>query len=261
MNHDASSPFDIALVPLLKDNYAYLVHERSTGETAVVDPSEAEPVLAAAKSHGWNITHIINTHHHNDHCGGNVGIKRACQPVIIGPAYDRQRIPGINIAVDEQSGLDFAGHHGKVMFIPGHTRGHIAVYFAEAKAVFCGDTLFSIGCGRMFEGTAEQMWPSLKKLRALPDDTRIYCGHEYTQANCRFAVTIDPENQRLRDYTAKVDTTRAKGQPTIPSTMAIEKECNPFLRADDPGLLAKFGGADKDPVKAFAAIRQAKDVF
>ena len=261
MKSREAGPFDIVVVPLLKDNYAYLIHARATGETAVVDPSEAEPVLNAAKAMSWRISHIINTHHHNDHCGGNVGIKRACQPVIIGPVYDRQRIPGITVAVNEESGLDFAGEHADVLFIPGHTRGHIAVHFAKAKAVFCGDTLFSIGCGRMFEGTAEQMWPSLKKLRTLPDDTLIFCGHEYTEANCRFALTVDPGNARLREYAQAVAATRARGEFTIPSTMAIEKACNPFLRADDPTLLQKCGGGTGNPVAAFAAIRQAKDVF
>jgi hydroxyacylglutathione hydrolase len=256
-----SGPFDIVVVPLLKDNYGYLVHARETGETAVVDPSESEPVLVAAKARGWLISHIINTHHHNDHCGGNLGLKRACQPIVIGPAYDRERIPALKVAVDERSGLDFAGQHGQVLFIPGHTKGHIAVFFPQAKALFCGDTLFSIGCGRMFEGTPDQMWSSLKKLRALPDDTWVYCGHEYTQANCRFALTIEPENTALREYAGAVDTARAKGEGTIPAVLGMEKACNPFLRADVPAIAAKFGGAASDPVAAFAAIRQAKDVF
>lgn len=258
---NAAGPFDIAIVPLLKDNYGYLIHSRDSDETAIVDPSESAPVLAAAQKRGWRVTHIINTHHHNDHCGGNLGLKLACQPLVIGPAYDRERIPGIKVTVDEKSGLDFAGQHADVLFIPGHTRGHIAVYFRQAKAVFCGDTLFSVGCGRLFEGTPEQMWSSLLKLRALPDDTWVYCGHEYTESNCRFARSIDPANVDLRDYADAVAKARAKGEATIPSVLGMEKRCNPFLRADSPELLAKFGGPEKDPVQAFAAIRHAKDVF
>ncbi len=261
MTDPATNPFDIAIVPLLKDNYGYLLHDRSSGQTAIVDPSEAEPVLAAADQRSWRISHVINTHHHHDHSGGNLGLKRACQPAVIGPAYDRQRIPALTQAIDEESGLDFAGHRAQVLFIPGHTRGHIALFFETAKALFCGDTLFSIGCGRMFEGTPDQMWASLKKLRALPDDTWVYCGHEYTEANCRFALTIDPANTGLRDYSAAVRAARAKREGTIPSILGIEKQCNPFLRADAPLFLERFGGEARDPVMAFAAIRQAKDSF
>lgn len=246
---------------MLKDNYAYLVHDQATGATAVVDPSEAQPVLQATEQRGWRLTHIINTHHHLDHCGGNLGLKRSMAPTIIGPAYDRERIPALSIAVDEASGLDFAGNHAQVIFVPGHTKGHIAVYFPESKALFCGDTMFSIGCGRLFEGTPEQMWSSLQKLRALPDDVWVYCGHEYTEANCRFAVTVEPNNADLSGYAAAVKVARSKDEPTIPSTMGIEKKCNPFLRADQPELLARYGGPEKDPVTAFAAIRQAKDNF
>jgi hydroxyacylglutathione hydrolase len=159
-------PLQIALVPMLKDNYAYLIHDRPSGATAILDPSEAEPGLKAAAARGWTLTHVLGTHHHNDHCGGNLGIKKATGAKVVGPAYDRDRIPGIDIAVAEKSGFDFAGHHAAVLFIPGHTKGHIAFHFPDSKAVFCGDTLFSIGCGRMFEGTPDVMWPSLLKLRA-----------------------------------------------------------------------------------------------
>ncbi|MGH6891939.1 MAG: hydroxyacylglutathione hydrolase [Dongiaceae bacterium] len=256
-----TAELDIAVIPLLKDNYGYLVHDAGTGATAALDPSEAQPMLDAAKERGWRITHILNTHHHNDHCGGNLGIKQASEATIVGPAYDRDRIPGIDQAVDEDSGFDFAGHHADVLFIPGHTRGHIAFYFSGSNAVFCGDTLFSIGCGRTFEGTAQQMWASLRKLRDLPDETWIYCGHEYTEANCRFAVTVEPENRDLVEFAEAVKHARAQGDKTIPSSLGIEKFCNPFLRADQPRLLAKFGGPDRDPATAFGAIRRAKDSF
>ena len=251
----------IELVPLLRDNYGYLLHDPATGATGAVDPSEAQPMLDAAATRGWTISHILNTHHHNDHCGGNLGIKQATGAKVVGPAYDRDRIPGIDVAVDEKSGFDLAGHQAQVLFIPGHTRGHIAFHFADSDAVFCGDTLFSIGCGRTFEGTAQQMWASLLKLRALPDKTFIYCGHEYTEANCRFALTVEPENRDLVEVAAAVKQARAQGDKTIPANLGIEKFCNPFLRADQPGLLAKFGGPARDPATAFGAIRLAKDNF
>jgi hydroxyacylglutathione hydrolase len=254
-------PLEIALVPMLKDNYAYLIHDNASGATAILDPSEAEPGLKAAAARGWTITHVLDTHHHNDHCGGNLGIKKKTGAKVVGPAYDRERIPGLDIAVDEQSGFDFAGHHADVLFIPGHTKGHIAFHFSDSQAVFCGDTLFSIGCGRMFEGTSDVMWPSLLKLRALPDETRIYCGHEYTEANIRFALAADPDNAALKKRAEEAKKLRAAGQPTIPAILGAEKEANPFLRADQPELMARFGGKDKPAHEIFGAIRAAKDRF
>jgi hydroxyacylglutathione hydrolase len=254
-------PLQIELVPMLKDNYAYLIHDRASGATAILDPSEAAPGLAAAKARGWTISHILDTHHHNDHCGGNLGIKQATGATVVGPAYDQDRIPGIDLPVDENSGFDFAGHHAEVLFIPGHTKGHIAFHFPESKAVFCGDTLFSIGCGRMFEGTPDIMWPSLLKLRALPDETRIYCGHEYTEANIRFARSADPDNAALKTKADAVKQLRAAGQPSIPALLGDEKKTNPFLRADAPELMARFGGKDQPAHAIFGAIRAAKDRF
>jgi hydroxyacylglutathione hydrolase len=251
----------IVLVPMLKDNYGYLIHDSDTGATAILDPSEAKPALEAARSRDWGITHILDTHHHNDHCGGNLGIKEKTGAKVVGPAYDKDRIPGIDIAVDEQSGFELGAHPAQVLFIPGHTKGHIAFYFPFSKALFCGDTLFSIGCGRMFEGTSEIMWPSLLKLRALPDDTQIYCGHEYTEANLRFAVDADPGNDALRRRQAEVKQMRAAGKPTIPALLGDEKRLNPFLRADQPALKARFGGATLPDHEVFGAIRAAKDKF
>jgi hydroxyacylglutathione hydrolase len=255
------APLEIALVPMLTDNYAYLLHDEASGATAILDPSEAQPALDAAAARGWTISHILDTHHHHDHCGGNLGIKQATGAKVVGSAYDRERIPGIDLAVDEQSGFDFAGHKAQVLFIPGHTRGHIAFHFADSKAVFCGDTLFSIGCGRMFEGTPDVMWPSLLKLRALPDDTRIYCGHEYTEANIRFARAADPDNAALKARADEAKRLRAAGRPTIPALLGAEKQANPFLRADAPELAARFGGRDKPAHEIFGAIRAAKDRF
>lgn len=252
---------EIQLVPCLKDNYAYLLHEPASGETAAVDPSEAEPLLEAAKARGWRLSHILNTHHHWDHTGGNLALKAATGAAIVGPAPDRDRIPGIDVALDEDECFRLGDRAAIVLFIPGHTRGHIAFHFADDQAVFCGDTLFALGCGRMFEGTAPQMWSSLCKLRALPAPTRVYCGHEYTQANARFALTVDRDNPDLAARAMAVDTARAAGRPTVPSTMAEERAANPFLRADQPALAAAVGLPGGDPADVFAAIRQRKDNF
>lgn len=251
----------IALVPLLTDNYGYLLHDPASGETGIVDPSEAAPVLAAAAARGWQLTHIINTHHHHDHTGGNLALKEATGAAIVGPAPDRERIPGIDIALDESETFRLGGAAAEILFIPGHTKGHIAFHFRGEKALFCGDTLFSLGCGRMFEGTAPMMWASLDKLRRLPPETRIYCGHEYTAANARFAVSIDPENAALRKREAAVAAIRGRGEPTIPSLMGEERAANPFLRADDPVLAAAVGKPDAPPAEVFGEIRRRKDSF
>ncbi len=254
-------PLQIVLVPMLKDNYAYLIHDFDTGATGIVDPSEAQPALQAARDHDWRISHVLDTHHHNDHCGGNLGIKEKTGAKVVGPAYDKDRIPGIDIAVDEQSGFTLGAHPAQVLFIPGHTKGHIAFYFPDSKALFCGDTLFSMGCGRMFEGSSDVMWPSLLKLRSLPDDTKVYCGHEYTESNLRFAVDADPGNDGLWRFQAEVQKIRADGKPTIPADLGTEKKLNPFLRADQPALKQRFGGENKPDHETFGAIRAAKDKF
>jgi hydroxyacylglutathione hydrolase len=256
-----AAALDIVVFPMLSDNYGFLIHDPVSGETAVVDPAEAAPTLAACAAHGWHLSHILNTHHHGDHVGGNLELKAKTGCKVIGPAYDRDRIPGIDIVVDEASGVDFGGRHARVFFVPGHTRGHIAYWFAADHALFCGDTLFSLGCGRLFEGTPAQMWSSLLKLRALPDETRVYCAHEYTQSNARFALTAEPENAALRAQADKVAGDRAVGRFTIPSTLGVEKACNPFLRADQPDLRRRFGGAGVPDADVLGAIRTAKDRF
>ncbi|MDY0881366.1 hydroxyacylglutathione hydrolase [Dongia soli] len=258
---DNKTALEIVQIPVLSDNYVYLAHDPSSGATAVVDPAVAGPVLEAAGRRGWQITHILNTHHHGDHVGGNLEIKRATGAKVIGPAYDRARIPGLDEAVDEASGADFAGHHAQVFFVPGHTSGHIAYYFADSQALFCGDTLFSIGCGRLFEGTPQQMWSSLLKLRGLPAQTRVYCAHEYTESNCRFAMTVEPDNADLARRAAEVKEARAAGRPTVPSTLDLERRCNPFLRADEKSLMQRFAAVGKEPAAIFGAIRAAKDSF
>jgi len=255
------SVLEIVLVPCLKDNYAYLLRDSASGAVAVVDPSEAPPVEKALAARGWKLTHILNTHHHWDHTGGNPALKAATGAIVVGPKADEARIPAIDVAVDEGETFKLGQAEARILFIPGHTRGHIAFWFPESKAVFCGDTLFAIGCGRTFEGTAAQMWHSLGKLKALPPETRVYCGHEYTQANARFALTVEPENRALKARAREVDAARAKGLPTIPSTIGEERATNPFFRADEPAIAAGIGLAGKDAVAVFAEVRKRKDHF
>ncbi|MDB5409224.1 MAG: gloB [Rhodospirillales bacterium] len=248
-------------IPALNDNYIYLAHEPATKATAVVDPSVAAPVLAALAEKGWKLTHILNTHHHNDHTGGNLELKAATGAIIVGPLADRERIPGIDVALAEGQKYSVGEASAAVFDVPGHTRGHIAFWFEGSRALFCGDTLFLMGCGRMFEGTAPQMWNSLSKLRALPPETRVYCGHEYTQANARFALTVEPDNKALIERARAIDQARAAGRSTVPGLLGDELATNPFLRADRPELQQAAGMAGADPVAVFAEIRHRKDVF
>ncbi|MGE4062591.1 MAG: hydroxyacylglutathione hydrolase [Rhodospirillaceae bacterium] len=252
---------DIRQIPVLSDNFVYLAREPRSGAVAAVDPAVAEPVLAEANRLGWTITHILNTHHHPDHVGGNMEIKEATGCVIVGPGHDPDRIPGMDVQVMDGDVYALGEEKAEVFFVPGHTRGHIAYWFKDSDALFCGDTMFSIGCGRLFEGTPQQMWASLKRLRALPPSTRIYCAHEYTESNIRFAVTVDPQNEALRKREKEVKALRAAGKYSVPSLLGEEQAANPFLRADAPELAAAMGMAGRDPVDVFAEVRRRKDVF
>jgi hydroxyacylglutathione hydrolase len=251
----------IEQIPVLSDNYVYLVHEPTAGLTAVVDPAVTEPVVAALTRHGWRLTHILNTHHHHDHVGGNEALKAATGCVIVGPRADRERIPGIDIALGDGDVFEFGGSRARVFDVPGHTRGHIAYHFAAEHALFCGDTLFALGCGRMFEGTAPEMWASLDKLRRLPGDTRVYCAHEYTQSNGRFALSVEPGNADLVARMQEVDARRAANQPTVPSTLAEELATNPFLRPDSAEIQAAVACVGAPLHEVFGATRARKDVF
>jgi len=251
---------EIQQIPALRDNYIYLLREPKSGAVGVVDPSVAAPVLAALQQRGLKLSHIINTHHHPDHTGGNLELKAATGAIVVGPLADKGRIPGIDVAVADGDTFKFRDEAATVYDVPGHTRGHIAYWFKDSQTLFSGDTLFLMGCGRLFEGTPQQMWNSLSKLKALPPATQVYCGHEYTQANARFALTVEPKNADLIARAKRVDAMRAAGQSTVPGTMADELATNPFLRADVPDLQRAMG-APGDAVATFAAIRKAKDNF
>jgi hydroxyacylglutathione hydrolase len=252
---------DIRQIPVLKDNFVYLMRDPTSGAVAVVDPAVAAPVLAEASRLGWTITHILNTHHHGDHVGGNLEIKAATGCTIVGPAHDPDRIPGMDIQLKDGDSYALGDAEARVFFVPGHTRGHIAYWFKDSGALFCGDTLFSIGCGRLFEGTAQQMWNSLSRLRALPPQTRVYCAHEYTESNIKFAVSIDPHNAALQKRAAEVKALRAAGKYSVPSFLGDERAANPFLRADAPELAAAMGLAGGNPADVFAEVRRRKDAF
>ncbi|MBI3507440.1 MAG: hydroxyacylglutathione hydrolase [Proteobacteria bacterium] len=252
---------EIERIPCRTDNYVWLVREPASGAVAVVDPADSEPVEARLAARGLVLTHILNTHHHGDHVGGNLALKGHWGCTIVGPRADAARIPGIDVEVGDGDLYALGGEPARVFDVPGHTSGHIAYWFAGSAALFCGDTLFALGCGRLFEGTPAQMWHSLGKLRALPDETQVYCAHEYTQSNARFALSVDGSNADLVARAKAVDAARAQGLATVPSPLGLEKRTNPFLRADDPRLAASMGLAGAAPEAVFAAVRSAKDRF
>ncbi|MBV9550296.1 MAG: hydroxyacylglutathione hydrolase [Alphaproteobacteria bacterium] len=247
----------IITISCLTDNYAYLI--AAGGACAVVDPSEVGPVRAALSREGLTLTHIVNTHHHGDHTGGNLELKREFGATVVGPARENGRIPGLDVAVSEASGWNFAGHDVAILDVPGHTLG--ATTYVIAGNAFTGDTLFSCGCGRVLEGDPAMMWASLEKLMGLPDDTKLWCGHEYTEKNAAFALTLEPENQALRMFAQVVRQARAKGTPSMPSTMKLEKSVNPFLRPQDAAIRKALGMADARDAEVFAEVRRRKDVY
>lgn len=247
--------------PCLSDNYGYLLHDPETGATAAIDTPEVTPILNALEEKGWTLTHILNTHHHFDHAGGNLELKEKTGCTIIGPKGEAQRIPGIDIALGDGDTCPFGSREAKVLEVGGHTLGHIAYYFPQDGIAFVGDALFALGCGRIFEGTAEQMWTSLQKLMGLPDETVVYCAHEYTQANARFAATIEPANKALQERIREIDAKRAEGKPTVPTTIGLEKATNPFLRPMSEDVQKTLNLVGAPLVDVFAETRARKDSF
>jgi hydroxyacylglutathione hydrolase len=238
---------EVARIPVLSDNYVWLVHDRESEETVVVDPAVAEPVLAEAARRGWRITQIWNTHWHPDHTGGNAAVKEATGAFVTGPAAEAARIPTLDRQVAEGDRVRLGSIEAQVMEVPAHTAGHIAYHLPSEAAAFVGDTLFAMGCGRLFEGTAEQMYANLQRLAALPPETVVYCAHEYTLSNGRFALTVEPDNAELRRRMEEVEAARAAGEPTVPTSMALELATNPFIRASS--------------AEEFARLRRGKDEF
>jgi hydroxyacylglutathione hydrolase len=254
-------PAETHLFRCLNDNYGVLLHDPSSGSTASIDAPEAAAVEAALDEKGWRLTDILVTHHHADHTGGIADLKKhhACR--VVAPRQEASRIPGVDVTVGENDFVAIGALDGQVIETPGHTAGHIAYWFRQENLAFVGDTLFSVGCGRVIEGTPEVMWQSLLKLRNLPMETQIYCGHEYTAANVRFALTIEPDNASLRGRAEEVARLRSTGLPTIPTTIGAEKATNPFLRADLPSVAAAVGLAGAPPAQVFAMVRARKDKF
>lgn len=254
-------PAETRLFRCLQDNFGVLVHDPATGSTAAIDAPEAAPVEAALQAAGWRLTDILVTHHHADHTGGIAELKARHRCRVTAPRKEAARIPAIDATVGEGDRVNVGALTARVIDTPGHTAGHISYVFEPDRLAFVGDTLFSIGCGRVIEGTPEMMWGSLLKLRALPDDTRIYCGHEYTEANIRFALTIEPDNKDLQARAEEARRQVAAGKPTIPTTIGAEKRANVFLRADVPAVAAAVGLAGRSPAEVFAEVRARKNRF
>lgn len=230
---------EVVRIPVLSDNYVWLVHDAASGETVAVDPAVADPVLEAAAARGWRIDQIWNTHWHGDHTGGNAAIKAATGCIITGPAAEAERIGTLDRMVGEGDSVRIGDHVAQVMAVPAHTAGHIAYHLSDERIAFVGDTLFAMGCGRLFEGTAAQMFANLQRLAALPEDTRIYCAHEYTLSNGRFALTVEPDNAALAARVAAVEAARARGEATVPTSIGEERATNIFMRARDAEELAE----------------------
>lgn len=243
----------------LKDNFGALVRDAGSGVTASIDVPEAAAVRRALAATGWKLTHILTTHHHADHTAGNLEIKAETGCTIIGPKGEAAKVPGIDKAVGEGDTFALGAFEVRVLDTPGHTAGHISYWIPDAKVAFVGDTLFAIGCGRVIEGTMEMMWRSLAKLKALPGDTMIYCGHEYTVANATFALTIEPENALLQSRTKDVEALRAAGKATLPTRIDVELATNPFLRPDAPAIRKRLGMETARDWEVFAEIRERKN--
>jgi hydroxyacylglutathione hydrolase len=253
-------PLEVHQFPCLDDNYGFLLHDSESGETACIDTPDADAYLVEAANRGWTITQIWNTHWHPDHAGGNDEIKRLTGCTVTAPEVDAPRIAAVDRTVRDGDRVRIGRQEAQVIDVGGHTHGHVAYHLPQASVAFVGDSLFALGCGRMFEGTPPQFWASLSRLATLPPETTLYCAHEYTASNARFAVHVDPQNPALTAYAAEVAERRGRGEPTVPMQLGRELAANPFLRAADPAMQARWGTAG-DPVATFAALRAAKDSF
>jgi hydroxyacylglutathione hydrolase len=254
-------PLEIVTIPCLKDNYAFLAHDRASGETAVIDVPEAAAIAAALAQRGWRLSHVLLTHHHWDHVDGLADLLADHPAKVMGAAADADRLPKLDIAVSEGDTITIGSEQGKVIDVSGHTMNHLAFHFPDSAVVFTADSLMAMGCGRLFEGTPAQMFASLAKLAALPPETLVCSGHEYTASNAKFALTIEPDNAALISRVEKIETARAQGRPTVPSLLSTERATNPFLRSDSPEIQANLGMSGAEPVQVFAEIRRRKDSF
>lgn len=252
---------EIYIIPTLTDNYSYIIRDNATATTIIIDPSEAKPIIEFLSGKNWSLDYILNTHHHWDHVGGNIELKRLTRCTIIGSIYDKHRIPGIDRTIAKNEEVNLNGIKFKVLFTPGHTTGQVNYWFYTQNSLFTGDTLFSMGCGRIFEGTAEMLFNSLNNIAALPENTKIYPGHEYSLKNAEFALTLEPNNQNLHSRINKVKLLRSKNLPSIPSTIELELKTNPFLRCDNNEIISNLNLSNKDPLTIFTRIRQLKDQF
>jgi hydroxyacylglutathione hydrolase len=252
---------ELVVVPCRADNYAYLVHDPASGETAVIDVPDAKPIMAELRARGWSLKDIWITHHHDDHISGVAELRADAGAMVLGAAADAHRLPPLDLALEESTGFSIGAHSVRVIDVPGHTVGHIAFHIPDAGLAFTADSLMAAGCGRMFEGNAPDYWRSLQKIAALPPDTLICSGHEYTTSNLRFAQSLEPDNPSLILRLAHVAALRAEGKPSVPVTLAEEMATNPFLRAGSPGLKNALGMANATDVEVFAATRARKDRF
>ena len=249
----------IIQIKVLEDNYIYLIHDETSGETAVIDPALAQPVLDVLDEKGWRLTYVLNTHHHWDHVEGNLELKNKTACKVVAAQADWERVPAFDLGVNDGDAIFLGKYKVQVIATPGHTSGHVVYYSADNDALFCGDTLFVMGCGRLFDGTAEQMYQSLQAIKALPPETRVYCAHEYTEANGRFSLSIEPDNKQLQDKMLTVRQLRAEQKPTVPSTIEQERATNPFFRVDSLSVQQTLGLLGENPVRVFTELRKRKD--
>lgn len=251
----------IVQFPCRSDNFGVLIHDPETNLTAAIDAPEAAPILALLQERGWDLTHIFTTHHHADHTDGHEALKRETGCFIIGPEKEAEKIPGIDERVVEGSTFGFGGHNVTVLETPGHTLGHVTYWLPDDNVAFVGDTIFSLGCGRLLEGDGEMMWKSVQKIMALPKETLIYCGHEYTESNARFALSVEPNNAALQQRAKEIQELRAEGKPTLPVTLAAELAQNPFMRPSSPEIQQGLGMVGLPLATIFSEIRRLKDSF